>query len=331
LDGNTVEDKNIMLKWENIKGVKEYELQVDYYQDFSGELLIDEKPYGPQYTISKHLSSGTYYWRVRAMDLDGNWGAWSETGYFYYINPEEGKIMKEDDMGKPDYSDILIINYYLSAPSAWDINLDVFINDEFIANINGIIDWEGISGEWEYYGDTDKAVIEVYGTVTTGGEEFSISHIEERDYLFDEWDIWINENGEITILMGGACPWLYIWNDTEYLKQVEIIQNLFSESLETTQVAGLKDVYVENGLVKLKVCEEKDELSYIDEIVLIIDGHTVYPVQDSEKAYAVSYIDHEYLVLKKGDTVEFFYEIPVKLSGSTVWMVRSTGYYIPEP
>jgi uncharacterized Zn ribbon protein len=88
---------------------------------------------------------------------------------------------------------------------------------------------------------------------------------------------------------------------------------------------------VENGLVKLKVCEEKDELSYIDEIVLIIDGHTVYPVQDSEKAYAVSYIDHEYLVLKKGDTVEFFYEIPVKLSGSTVWMVRSTGYYIPEP
>ena len=95
-------------------------------------------------------------------------------------------------------------------------------------------------------------------------------------------------------------------------------------------MAGIKDVYIDDDLLKILVCEEKDEVSHIDEIVLVVNGNTIFPVQDSGIALAVSYIDNEYIILKKGDTLELSYKIPFSPSDDLIWMVRSTGYYIPE-
>ena len=90
----------------------------------------------------------------------------------------------------------------------------------------------------------------------------------------------------------------------------------------------MNNVHIENNLIKLKVCEEKDEVSYIDEMVLIVNGQAIYPVQDSQEASDISSIDGKYLILKNNDSTEFTYKLPFDLSGPVDCEIKATGYYL---
>jgi hypothetical protein len=333
----SVNSEYIDLSWENIQEAKEYEVQVDYYGNFKNDLLVNQKTYGPKYTITKYMHSGTYYWRVKAVDLNGISGAWSETGVFYYINPKESELMGDEEerkeMGSPNIKEG---RYVLETfCEGWFVDIDVYINDILFLEIRDTTDMMGYiedDCEWLYYGQPDRMFIEVEGIITTPDGDLSIHHTDD-DIPFDnnfDFEINIDKNGNVSLIVPHACPWLYTWNSFEYAKEVEIIQNLCSESRESTQVAVIKDVYIEDNLVKLLIWEEKDEVSHIDEVVLIVNGITLYPLQDSENALTVSYIDNEYMIMEKGDTVELSYKIPFEPSDNIIWMVRSTGYYIPE-
>jgi hypothetical protein len=361
--GDVITDEKVTLKWEDVKGVKEYELQVDYYDNFSDEPLITVIGlYGPQYTITRGLTSASYYWRVRAMDINGNLSPWSETGYFTYMNYEEMQSDLEgfdyfegEDMGRedyardfaPDYEELVPIYFSLLAPDEWEIYLDLYINYEWVTSIQVTMNSKEHREsyyskeelyiidevfQWEIDAASGWLFIEAYGTVVTPDEEFNISAIEEIEssnlqHIF-QYELIIPSSGNMYIDYGLACPWIYTWNDSEYKKQVEIIQNLSCKSLEATQIISLNDVHIENNLIKVKICEEKEEVSYIDEIVLIVNGETFYPVQDSQEASDISSIDGKYLILKENDSAVFTYRLPFDLSGAIDCEIKATGYYL---
>jgi hypothetical protein len=64
--------------WEPVSGCAGYLLEYDTRADFGGVVHI-ENLLPSDYTPDVPLSDGTWYWRVRAVDVAGNMSAWSET------------------------------------------------------------------------------------------------------------------------------------------------------------------------------------------------------------------------------------------------------------
>jgi hypothetical protein len=74
----------LVLSWDAKTGTKQYKVQVSKREDFnpSFETKVTDNPdWAPTLTSSNYTSGGTFYWRVAAIDGDGNVGA-------YATNPE---------------------------------------------------------------------------------------------------------------------------------------------------------------------------------------------------------------------------------------------------
>ena len=83
---------------------------------------------------------------------------------------------------------------------------------------------------------------------------------------------------DITITLtdkdGWACPWVYVFNGTAFERRSEILRNLKSKSLETTQRHPLGPVPVQDGIIRLQIREEKPEISYLDALHLGSGRHS---------------------------------------------------------
>jgi hypothetical protein len=65
--------------WDPIPGAAQYQVEVNFSQDFAvgSRVCCDEQIYGTSHSPLKLLPHNTYYWRMRAVDMDGNAGAWN--------------------------------------------------------------------------------------------------------------------------------------------------------------------------------------------------------------------------------------------------------------
>ena len=68
------------LTWSPISWADEYEIQVDDHSTFAS--INYTTMTASNSVVLGALSEGTYYWRVRAQDSVGNWGAWSQVYSF---------------------------------------------------------------------------------------------------------------------------------------------------------------------------------------------------------------------------------------------------------
>lgn len=72
-----------------------YEIQIDDADNFSSPLL--DRVIDTAYTPVNELSPGTYYWRVRARNVSGQWGVWSSAWRFTVsggvTTPGEGNMI----------------------------------------------------------------------------------------------------------------------------------------------------------------------------------------------------------------------------------------------
>lgn len=65
--------------WEPVAGAARYEVEVSYSRDFAtgSKVCCDAPVIGTSLSPTKPLPDNTYYWRVRAIDVDGNVGVWN--------------------------------------------------------------------------------------------------------------------------------------------------------------------------------------------------------------------------------------------------------------
>jgi hypothetical protein len=78
------------------------------------------------------------------------------------------------------------------------------------------------------------------------------------------------------------------------------------------------------------VVEEKEEITFIDELYIIVDGTEVH-VETSSFAAQVAEKDQDYLVIASGESREFRFKLPDSFAGrqlATVSVVVS-GFYLP--
>jgi hypothetical protein len=68
------------LTWTRVTWAVAYEVQIDEVATFASPTTYSAT--GTSYTFTSDLAEDTYYWRVRAQDSNGVWGAWSAAGTF---------------------------------------------------------------------------------------------------------------------------------------------------------------------------------------------------------------------------------------------------------
>jgi len=85
------ENEEIVFSWEgednkeltdSVSGIGEYQIQCDNDSDFSSPMIDRTGIEKENLTSEEKLSSGEYWWRVRAIDRAGNYSTWSESAKF---------------------------------------------------------------------------------------------------------------------------------------------------------------------------------------------------------------------------------------------------------
>jgi hypothetical protein len=174
----------------------------------------------------------------------------------------------------------------------------------------------------EETGQPDDAIL--YAGITGGGASTDYQKIT----------IGPGENAitlRLTDRDGWACPWLYVYNGRFFEKRTEILRDVRGKQNEQTETSPIGLVDLVDGAITLRVAEEKREITFIDELYIIVDGIEVRVEANADGTARVAEKDAVYLVLTRGESCEFRFGVPDSLVGgshATVSVVV-TGFYVP--
>ena len=124
-----------------------------------------------------------------------------------------------------------------------------------------------------------------------------------------------------------SCPWLYVWDGANFVKETEVIKDVVGKTAEQTSFTNLKPTCLVNRQVKIRIQEEKDEISYLNRIALKVGEQVYFPDNLLE---ALSEKDDRYHTLKKGDSIELSFTLPANLPKNAPITLETTGYYEPD-
>lgn len=164
---------------------------------------------------------------------------------------------------------------------------------------------------WEFIGQISSAAN--WGEIYLG---------EKLDYS------WIGEPFYYELIMdvvyARACPYVYVYNGSTFLQDIEIIQNFVGKDNEATQTIELNNPVIIDNILSIKIKEIKNEISYIDSISIMNGNEEIQPVTCPEKLKAE---DSDYLVLNPDTEIGllFYIENPAKNIS-----IKASGYYIPQ-
>ncbi len=174
----------------------------------------------------------------------------------------------------------------------------------------------------EEAGQPDDAIL--YAGMTGGGASTDYRQIEVAP----------GEN-RITLSLtdgdGWACPWLYVYNGQSFERRTEILRNVRGRENERTEISPIGLVEIVDGAVTLRVTEEKDEMTFIDELYITVEGIPVHAEPDSDGAIKAAARDRDYLALAGGESCEFRFRLPASLDARR-WVPVSvvvSGFYTP--
>lgn len=174
----------------------------------------------------------------------------------------------------------------------------------------------------EEAGQSDDTTL--YAGMTGGGASTDYQHVE----------IAPGENHVTLILTdrdGWACPWLYVYNGRSFDRRTEILRNVRGKRNERTEVNPIGPVEVVDGAITLRIAEEKNEITFIDEFYVTVGGIEVYAEATASVAAKIDEKDQRYLVLADGDWLELRFRLPDTLADRervNVSVVVS-GFYVP--
>jgi len=125
-------------------------------------------------------------------------------------------------------------------------------------------------------------------------------------------------------LSGMACPHIFAYNGSEFIKLSEIIGKNINKDNEKTETISISASYVHNNELVIRIEESLYEITYLNYINLKVGQTTLPPLECPPE---LKKIDDSYLVLKKGDVVELKFSIQGD-PGEEIYL-ECCGYYEP--
>ncbi len=123
-----------------------------------------------------------------------------------------------------------------------------------------------------------------------------------------------------------ACPWVYVVGVDGPVRIGEILRDVRGKAAYTLQDLALPAA--DRGPLHLRLAEEEDEVTFLDEIYVEVDGEKLAPAACATTAApAYCAADHVPYRLEKGDAIELTFDLPA----SSTPTVFARGYYVPTP
>lgn len=128
----------------------------------------------------------------------------------------------------------------------------------------------------------------------------------------------------LTDANGWACPWLYVHDGAGYVRVTELLRNLEGADNARQEVTQLGRVPVVDGAVRLRLAEEKAEVTYLDAFAVWVDGMRLTPSLP-ELAQA----DGVFTEMQQGEMLDLNFVLPPLLQGraAVTMTMLATGYY----
>jgi len=121
-----------------------------------------------------------------------------------------------------------------------------------------------------------------------------------------------------------ACPYVNILKDDKFVEISEILRNLRHKTLETSDSIDVPLSLVQSNKLLFRIEERKSEITYMDNIFLIVNDNIVKP--DIEESHPLHTIDNSYFIFTQGDAIEISFQIPQDIKIKNIRIV-ATGYY----
>jgi phosphoglycolate phosphatase-like HAD superfamily hydrolase/antitoxin (DNA-binding transcriptional repressor) of toxin-antitoxin stability system len=132
----------------------------------------------------------------------------------------------------------------------------------------------------------------------------------------------------LTDANGWACPWLYVHDGDEYVRTTEVLRTPAAEPpAPYREVTRLGRVPVVDGAVRLRLAEEKDEITTLDAFTIVANG--VHLAPDGQPALAAA--DGATVDLAQGEHLDLTFTLPPALAARS-WVqtsVTAVGFYLP--
>lgn len=120
-----------------------------------------------------------------------------------------------------------------------------------------------------------------------------------------------------------ACPFVYVLGDGAPKLQGEILRNLRGVAAYDAQSLTL--AVPKQGELRVRIAEEKDEVTHLDAITLVVDG-TEVPPRGCEGPDVPRFCatDRSFELLRRGDALDLTFDIPANARSMEL---HATGYY----
>jgi hypothetical protein len=249
----------------------------------------------------------------------------------------DGKLIFENEDNKDGYFDTstLAVHYFNLKPEQngqyrWspDSKKIMFYSSEFEKPGLYLMD----AATYTYQRIVTVTSDEIYctGWINNGKEFIYVEY--DDNYQGNIYKVDVN-SGTITNLtnqtgykesIGMACPHLFAYNGTEFVKLGEIIGRNIDRNSEKTETISISSAYVHNNELVIRIEESLYEITYLNYISLKVGQTSVEPHDCPSE---LKKIDDSYLILKKGEAVELRFRIPKNdLQGLRL---ECRGYYEP--
>lgn len=207
-----------------------------------------------------------------------------------------------------------------------DLDAQPSTKDAFTKNFLGKDSTLFFKDPWESYNLVWKNGEIERVTVSTGIPDPTTCTSDDEGCEGFEWLTFTVENGTITAIEAGAaaCPFVYERVGDTWAYRGEILRNLATRAIEGTQALALVGGCTATRTVR--VTEEKRERTYLDSVVLSIDGRTIRPDACSTVS-AMCADDGIYLELGEGDAIELTFTLPTP--SCSAGELVANGYYTP--
>ncbi len=130
-----------------------------------------------------------------------------------------------------------------------------------------------------------------------------------------------------------ACPFVYVGAPGHEVLAGEILRNIRGRALATTQGLGLPARLGKDGVLRVRLSEEKPEVTHLDAIVAEVDGRTLTPLECARSGTsrpAFCDADGSAHLMMQGDSLVLTFDVADAGGGvSNQIELRATGYYVP--
>lgn len=160
-------------------------------------------------------------------------------------------------------------------------------------------------------------------------DQLSIFIYEDGSVLTND-QIAVDKNLNITVNFNfGACPYFYYQTADKVVYGGELIRNQNSIEKDKLDVLKIDESYISEKQLKIIITEEKEEETFLDAIYLLINDEVICKVnsEDNNTNEKLLNVDNNYLILKKNDRVNVFFNIPENIKVRSL-KLYSKGYYL---